>query len=225
MIEEYIFEKNNNTTRHFRFGNIPVIETDPVPDNIDVYSIFKSVEKNLPNHYFNGVESVVISHLPEFDEREVNAVYRDNKFYISNQQDNGNDLLDDIIHEFAHHLETQHPELIYEDRKLIEEFRKKRGQLKFELQSEGYWVNEFDFNELKFDQSFDIFLYKRVGDNMLRLVTTGIFIRPYAATSLREYFATGFEAYYLGKRDELSKISPYLFQKIEQLHNLEKHRK
>ena len=60
---------------------------------------------------------------------------------------------------------------------------------------------------------------------MLRLVTTGIFIRPYAAISLREYFATGFEAYYLGKRNELFKISPYLFQKIEQLHNLEKHRK
>ena len=225
MIEEYIFEKTKNNTRHFKFGNIPVIETDPVPEDIDVYSIFKSVEKNLPSHYFDGVESVIISHLPEFDEREVNAVYRDNKFYISNQQDNGSDLLDDIIHEFAHHLETQYPELIYEDRKLIQEFRKKRHQLKFELQSEGYWVNEFDFNDLKFNQSFDVFLYKRVGTNMLRLVTTGIFIRPYAAISLREYFATGFEAYYLGKKEELYRTSPYLFQKIDELHNLNKYRK
>ena len=106
MIEEYIFENTKYTTRHFKFGNIPVIETDPIPEDINVYSIFKAVEKNLPTHYFDGVESVVISHLPEFDERQVNAVYRDNKFYISNKQDNGNDLLDDIVHEFAHHMET-----------------------------------------------------------------------------------------------------------------------
>jgi hypothetical protein len=225
VIEEYILERTQNTTRHFRFGNIPVIEEDPIPDNIDVYSIFKSVEKNLPPHYFDGVESVVINHLPEFDKRGVNAVYRDNKFYISNQQDDANDLLDDIIHEFAHHLETQYPELIYEDRQLIEEFRKKRNQMKFEFQSEGYWVNEYDFNDIKFNQSFDVFLYKRVGKNMLRLATTGIFIRPYGAVSLREYFATGFEAYYLGNKEALHKISPYLYQKIEQLHNLNNSRK
>jgi hypothetical protein len=40
---------------------------------------------------------------------------------------------------------------------------------------------------------------------MLRMVTTGMFIRPYAAVSLREYFATGFEAYYLGKQDNFRK--------------------
>ena len=83
----------------------------------------------------------------------------------------------------------------------------------------------YDFNDIKFNQSFDVFLYKRVGKNMLRLATTGIFIRPYGAVSLREYFATGFEAYYLGNKEALHKISPYLYQKIEQLHNLNNSRK
>lgn len=225
MIEEYIFEKIENTTRHFKFGNIPVYEKNPVPDNVDIYSIFKSVEKHLPSHYFDGVEGVIIDHLPEFDKRDVNAVYRDNKFYISNKQDNGNDLLDDIVHEFAHHLEIKFPELIYEDKTLINEFLKKRKELKFELQSEGYWVNEYDFNNLKFDLGFDEFLYKRVGKNMLKMVTAGMFIRPYASVSLREYFATGFEAFYLGDRDELNKISPHLYNKILELHNLNKIRK
>ena len=49
------------------------------------------------------------------------------------------------------------------------------------------------------------------------MVTAGIFIRPYAAISLREYFATGFEAYYLGKQNELEKISPMLYDKINDL--------
>ena len=54
---------------------------------------------------------------------------------------------------------------------------------------------------------------------MLRMVTTGLFIRPYASVSLREYFATGFEAYYLGKQNSLEKISPMLFDKIDELNN------
>ena len=222
MIEDYIFEKIENTTRHFKFGNIPVIEKDPVPDNIDIYSIFKAVEKNLPSHYFEGVEAVIIDHLPEFDDRDVNAVYRDNKFYISNQQDDSNDILDDVVHEFAHHLETKYLEFIYEDKKLIKEFLTKRKQLKFELQSEGYWVNEYDFENLKFDLAFDQFLYKRVGKRLLKMITTGIFIRPYASVSLREYFATGFEAFYLGDRDKLNNLSPNLYNKILELHNLNK---
>ena len=53
----------------------------------------------------------------------------------------------------------------------------------------------------------------------LRMLTSGMFIRPYASISLREYFATGFEAYYLGQRDELEKISPRLYDKISELHN------
>ncbi len=88
-----------------------------------------------------------------------------------------------------------------------------------ELRSEGYWTDDYDFENLKYNESFDIFLYKRVGKNMLRSITSGLFIRPYAAVSLREYFATGFEAYYLGKQDTLEKISPILYDKIFELHN------
>ena len=102
---------------------------------------------------------------------------------------------------------------------MINEFLKKRQELKFELQSEGYWLDQYDFDNLKYDEQFDNFLYKRVGGNMLRMVTTGSFIRPYASVSLREYFATGFEAYYLGKQNTLEKISPMLYDKINELHH------
>ena len=218
-MRNYITEKVKNTTRSFRFGDIQVKEIDPIPEDINIQAVFKAVENNFPPHYFYGLKSVKIEHLPEFDEREVNAVYRDQTFHITNRQSSAEDLMDDIVHEFAHHIETIFPVDVYGDRRLIDEFLKKRKELKFELQSEGYWVNEYNFDNLKFDSDFDIFLYKRVGKNMLRLVTAGMFIRPYAAVSLREYFATGFEAYYLGKRDTLAKISPALYDKITELHN------
>ena len=68
-----------------------------------------------------------------------------------------------------------------------------------------------------YDTDFDIFLYKRIGKQMLRMVTSNIFIRPYASVSLREYFATGFEAYYMGNKDLLKQLSPVLYNKIERL--------
>jgi len=222
-MKQYIREKVENTTRHFKFGKIDIQELEPVPDNIDIYSIFKAIERNFPPHYFYNLERVIIGHHEDFDKRDANAVYSDRTFYITNRQSSAKDLMDDIVHEFAHHLETLYPELIYEDQKLIGEFLRKRHEIKFEIQSEGYWIDKYDFTDLKFDSVFDKFLYKRLGKNMLRMITTGIFIRPYAAVSLREYFATGFEAYYLGKREELEKISPILYSKISELHHKNSH--
>ena len=128
--------------------------------------------------------------------------------------------MDDIIHEFAHHLEETYTDIVYGDQEVIKEFKQKRKQLEFELKSEGYWTDEYNFDELQFNTKLDNFLYKRLGKQMRSMVTAGLFIRPYASVSLREYFATGFEAYYMGKKDELQKISPLLYNKIEELHNL-----
>jgi len=218
-MKEYISEKVRHTTRYFKFGNIPVEEIEPVPASINLNAIFKALEDNFPSHYFQKLKGITIGHKKEFDERDVNAVYQDGMFQITNRQKNNKDLMDDLVHEFAHHMETLFPTEIYGDRRLIDEFLKKRHELRFEIQSEGYWVQEYDFDNLKYNESFDKFLYKRVGRSILHVMTSGLFIRPYGAISIREYFATGFEAYYLGKQSALEKISPMLYDKITELHN------
>ena len=218
-MREYVFEKVKNTTRHFRFGNVPVYQKDQLPDNVDAQAIFRSVEKLIPSKLFSGLKGVQIGHQEVFDDREANALYRDGVFYITQDQDNAADLIDDIVHEFAHHAEVLYPEQIYGDQKIKKEFLKKRYELEFELKSEGYWTQEYDFKNLKFDEDFDQFLYKRVGKNLLRMITSGMFIRPYGSVSLREYFATGFEQYFLGSKQKLKKISPELYNKIDELVN------
>ena len=78
------------------------------------------------------------------------------------------------------------------------------------------------FLNTDFDLEFDEFLYKTVGYPTLRLVTTNLFYSPYGSTSLREYFANGFEAFFM-KEDInlLKKISPILYGKIIELLKLE----
>ena len=66
-----------------------------------------------------------------------------------------------------------------------------------------------------------MFLYADVGYPLLTSLTMGLFISPYAATSLREYFARGFEEYYIGDRKYLTNISPVLYNKIEYLDNIQ----
>ena len=48
----------------------------------------------------------------------------------------------------------------------------------------------------EYDESFDTFLYKEVGYPLLSMICSSIFYSPYGITSLREYFANGFEAFY-----------------------------
>ena len=218
-MRDYILEKVKDTTRHFKFGSVPVLQRDELPSTMDGQAIFRSIEDLIPSKFFKGLKGIEIGHHEIFDKRNANAVYKDGVFYVTNQQDDAADLIDDIVHEFAHHVEMLYPQEIYADRKLQKEFLKKRAQLEFELRSEGYWTQEYDFDNLEYDSALDQFLYKRVGGNALRMVTSGIYIRPYASVSMREYFATGFEAYMLGKKESLRALSPELYKKIDELVN------
>ena len=87
-MREYILEKVANTPRYFKFGNIEVMEVDPLPTELNLGAIFKTIENNLPPHYFEKLKGVRIEHLDVFDEKNVNALYRDGIFYITNQQSN-----------------------------------------------------------------------------------------------------------------------------------------
>mgnify|MGYP003140039081 CR=1 FL=1 len=174
----------------------------------------------IPVKVVDKLKSIHIEHLEEFTKRDINALYKDGILFVTNKQDNTDDLLDDIIHELAHHVETVFLEDVYADNEIKDEFLKKRKQLAFELASEGYDIPQGFHNDVKFSQEIDTFLYKRVGYRPLKMFGLGIFVRPYAATSLREYFAVGFEFFYLKNAEELKKTCPSLYNKIYYLHNL-----
>ena len=61
-------------------------------------------------------------------------------------------------------------------------------------------------------------LYQEIGYPILSILTASIFHSPYAATSLSEYFADAFEAFYMREElDRLKGISPKLYEKIVKL--------
>ena len=140
--------------------------------------------------------------------------------YIDNEQDDNKDLIDDIIHEVAHNLEIIANNEIYSDNEIIKEFLAKRRKLFNILIANGFNPPENFEMELKWDEGIDRFLYKDVTYDIMRKIANGLFVTPYGATSLREYFANGFESYYLGKIHRVRKVSPAVYTAVEKLEEL-----
>ena len=80
------------------------------------------------------------------------------------------------------------------------------------------WAANFNFD---YDREIDDFLFKTVGYDVLNQLCVNIFISGYAATSISEYFARGFEEYFIGDKDSLRKMSPVLYKIIDNLVNME----
>ena len=86
------------------------------------------------------------------------------------------------------------------------------------LKNYGYDIEKINFSKTTFDKKLDNYLLNVVGyEKFENLTNYGLFLNPYAATSIREYFATGFEEYILGDANELQRISPCLYKKIKDL--------
>ena len=78
------------------------------------------------------------------------------------------------------------------------------------------------FDNIEFDPEFDEFLHKKVGYDKLSTIMQGVFVSPYAATSLREYFATMFTEFYISSEHNfLKKVGPMVYEKISMLQNVE----
>jgi len=184
-------------------------------ENIDPEQTVATVESMIPDHLLSELETIVIGHFEEFDDRNINAFYRDGILHISNVQDNEEDLIDDIVHEVAHSIEGIYGYEVYGDQSIRDEFLRKRQILHDKLWALGYKAPSQWFMNTEYDQEFDDFLLKKVGYDKLRMICMGLFINAYAPTSLREYFATGFTDFHLQPDSAfLQKVSPALTKKL-----------
>lgn len=200
-----------------RIGNIDIF----IKDEIKNFNPLKVIEKAIelvPSHLSNYIDTIYVGKFDHMKKRSINASYSNGMIFVTNNQESENDMLDDIIHEIAHSVEEVYEDEIYGDLTLQKEFLLKRKKMYELLKIEGFDVDNYLFDKVEYDIKFDNFLYKEVTYALLRSLTADIFYSPYAATSLREYFANGFEAvFYDRDYKKLQNISPILLEKIKNL--------
>ena len=216
-VNNYIEERKEAFPEKMLYNKIVVFLKDPLPENVDLNHVLSTVEKRIPEHLSYGIDMVYIGDFEEFKERDVNAVYKDGALYVTNEQSDEDDMIDDIVHEMSHACEESYYSLIYSDEKIQSEFAGKRKKLFETLKVEEYKVDIEDFLNIDYSREFDEFLYREVGYDKLTFFTMGLFVSPYGATSYREYFANGFEHYFLHDPQHVKVISPAVYEKIDGL--------
>jgi len=213
--------RSKKLRNHYKVHEVDIFIKDAMPDNINPDSVFSYLSKKIPFHFFAGIDIIYIGNFDVFREKQVNAIYEDGAIYVTNEQDSNQDLIDDIIHEIAHSLEEKYRELIYDDETLKKEFLGKRKRLYWILQTNDYKPYRKIENTYHYDKQIDMYFYKNVGYEAMWHIVNGLFPTPYSATSLREYFAVGFEEFYLNSGSDLKKLCPVLYSKLEELEYME----
>jgi len=215
-IQEASLRAQKNSKEQLLFST-PVYVLHPLPDHVDLQAVLRKLEALLPRHFCAGVEAIYVGHLKEFDEREVNAMYKDSAIYVTNRQESAKDMIDDIVHELAHAVESIAMAEIYDDDKIEQEFLVKRDALYRILREEGFVPSVEQFRDPEYSEELDSYFHVYVGYPKLTMLSMGLFVSPYGATSLREYFANAFEEYFLGDRSYVKKISTQVYNKLEKI--------
>ena len=204
----------------YSVSGIDVYIKDRLPDNIDPDFIFNYISTRIPFHLARNLDIIYVGKFPEMKEREINAYYEDGAIYVTNDQDDEMDMIDDIVHELAHAVERNNEEIVYGTGSLQREFKAKRRNL-YTLIHEMYDVPKNFLSDIDYNKEIDEFLFKKIGYDVLNQLVANIFISGYAATSVSEYFARGFEEYFIGDKDTLKQLSPALYRVIDELVHLE----
>ena len=228
MMNKYLLDYLEDSTKRNRIQQkefslnegINLYIKDPLTREVDVREVISKIHTTIPPHLMLEIDSIFVGIFDDFEEMDTNAMFKDGAIYVSNEQDNEEDMIDDIVHEIAHSLESPHGYIIYGDRKLHNEFLSKRKKLYDILEAEDLAPNKKLFMDTEYSKELDMYLYEDVGYDRLNFIASSysLFTSAYCATSLREYFANGFEYYFLDNREYLKDICPRLYDKIKELH-------
>ena len=197
----------------FNLNGVTIIIKDKITENVDFEFVLNYISARVPFYLTQSIEMIYVGQFPEMKERDINAFYENDAIYVTNEQDDEMDMIEDIIHEISHAVEQYNQEYIYGSGALQREFVAKRKRLSA-LLSQKYEVPA-DFNiNFEYDRSIDEFLYRDVGYDALNQICVNIFPSAYACTSISEYWAKGFEELFIGETNDLKQMCPVLYKTL-----------
>ncbi len=216
-------ESGSKMRKQYKMHDIEIFIKDKLPDIIDADFVFKYIASALPAHLLTEVDIVYIGEFEHLRKRHVNAIFEDGAIFVTNEQTSEMDLVDDIVHEIAHSIEKKYVDIIYGDGHIEKEFRSKRRKLYDILKEKGQDPPPEMLTNISYSPTLDNYFYKEVTYPVLDQICTfaQIFVGPYSATSIREYFAQCFDQYFLGEEMLVRNFAPTVYNKIQELLKLE----
>ena len=149
---------------------------DPVGNHINLEFVFEYVAARVPSKLLESVDVIYVGNFPEFEERDINAYYDNGAIFVTNQQDNDRDMIDDIVHEIAHGVEERYNDFVYSDGSVEREFMKKRETLYNLLNTYKLNPPKLLLVEPSYNQEIDNYLYEEVGYDVLNDLVNGLLL-------------------------------------------------
>lgn len=211
------FQRNReNPIGSLLIAGLKVYIKEPLANDVNIQRCLEYIARRMPSIFLKNIDIIQIGNFPFLKKREVECIYKDKVIYMTNNFENEHSFISNIVHEISHSFEETNPE-IYEDKTIENEFLSKRDTMLRRLEAEGlvtYPIKKDDFFNLNYSMSFDNYLYHIIGYEKLYNLTKDIFISPYAATCLREYFANSFENFFVNDINLVKKYSPNIYKKL-----------
>ena len=203
--------KGKALRRQYKLRDIEIFIKDNLPKGIDPDFVLKYIASILPEHLLVNIDIIYIGQFENLISRDIRGVFEDGAIFITNEQDTEMDLIDDLIHEVSHSIEYAYKDIIY-------------GEALFNiLKTKGLKPPMALISDINYNKAIDDYLYREVGYPALNQIVThnSLFVGSYAITSIREYFASGFEAYFLNEKQLVFDLCPALYTILKQLDDLE----
>ena len=220
-------KKSLKERKEYFLYNIPVYILKHLPEHIDINNILRELKDIIPYEFISDLEGIYIGEFPELKDRKIQAMLKDGVIYLSSFKEfpdvTEEIIVKDIIHELAHLLEDKSHYEIYGDDTVEKEYVGKKKRLIDLLRANDvsfHGMGKLFFSDEYVDE-LDDFLFKELGYDTLSSLIRGLFLSPYSVTSIREYFANGFEEYISGDERYLKEISPVLYNKLESILEIE----
>ena len=98
LLQESLKKQQLRSSDFYTPSGIHVYFKDPIQNDVDVESVVAKLESKIPLHLLSEIEMIIVGWFDEFAERSVNAFYDSGTVYVTNLQDDEEDLYDDIVH-------------------------------------------------------------------------------------------------------------------------------
>ena len=109
-LEEVIkVKQKQQEKKHFTWNGIEVWVKDPITSpKISVKDVLGTIIKKIPNHLMQNIDSIYVGQFEFLQNRSIQAMYENSSIFVTNTQEDKEDMCDDIVHEIAHSVEEMY---------------------------------------------------------------------------------------------------------------------
>ncbi len=94
-------QESKSIKDHYKLHHINIFIKDKLPKTLNFEQCIHLVSRMIPSHLLKAIDIVYVGKFSFLDDMDFSALYKDGAIYLSNKQDDEEQIIEDLIHEVA----------------------------------------------------------------------------------------------------------------------------